>query len=405
MADEKLTRYLAAVDAVRASRNEAVSPDTQAQIARELGMSDEDLAAARAEGEKDLSQALGFLRHGSPREALRALQEADALLPDDLRVASALMKAHAELGDRKAAAVAARRCLELDPTHDPAFRVLRAQEGLPRWILPAFGAAVLLGGISAVIGLSNPARTPRGDDSAVLGPCGGERYCEFDVEIRPDREKPLADLAFPVARVHLSPEDARVTLAGRITHRGPTELEELLLELAFLDEQGRELARVTSPAKAGHAPPLRDGDSEAFLYADKVPRRTRVVLVTPRAGKTVPAPAAFPPADEVVLAFEPPLAPGFAITASYRSRKRQKLGPKTSSEAVLEVRNAGSTVIRGLDLAWRAVGPPSVPEPHRQSIVYQYLTPMMPGERRLVRLHSYVPGDVTDEQVVVTKVE
>ena len=405
-ANEKLSRYLEAVEKVRAQRTQALDAATRGEIARELGMSDEDLAAARAEGERDLERGLGFLRHESWAEALVALNEADALLPDDLRVLSAIARAHAGKRDRQAAAAAARRCLEVDPKHEPSFRLLKSLEERPGWMYPAIGIALAVGISSAFIGFAVRRATPPSAPEA-LGPCGGQRYCDVDLDWRLAREAEGVTIALPRAQVHVTPEDAHLTVAGRLTHRDRTELEELIVEMVLLDQAGRELGRVTVPAKPSFSPPLRPGDSQAFLYSEKAPRGTRSLELRELSRKASPAPPSYDEGEAIELGFEP-AAPGhFGLRAAYRTRKRQTLGSKVSSEAVAEIENTGKGVIRQLDVEWRAVDAAGrvVDKPRHETVVFNFLTPMDPGERRLVRLNLWVPAPVASERLVVVKIE
>ena len=61
--EEALKAYIARILAVKAEQSAALSPEDLQAIALDLGLSEDDLAAGRAEAERYHQRGMGFLRH------------------------------------------------------------------------------------------------------------------------------------------------------------------------------------------------------------------------------------------------------------------------------------------------------------------------------------------------------
>lgn len=411
MDDASLGKFIAAVERVRRERADGGSPGgsdaaMREEIARELGWTEEDLRAARQRGEADLTRGEGFLRHRAWGDAKRSLLEAELLLPDDLRVLFALARAHAGMNDVEGVLRITDRCLALDPQHEPSFalraRVQAQPSKLRRLVIAGSAIAVLaVAGVAATI-------AGRSIKERLAGPsslCSGDsKYCELAIAVA---TVPGVVVDKPILRV--SPRELRLELGAKlfVPAGEGVELEQEVLELQLLDEEGALLEKREVVAQPDFAPPLRPGDTAPFYYGEKVPNQTRSARLAVARKRAIPAPAAYDAVTPAPLSFEPAAPKHFELRAGFRSLQRRPLDEMTSFEAVLEVENAGRGVIRALELEWRAKDGSGarLGRADKQTLVYSHMPPMAPGERRLVRMRLWVPSRVTEEFLVVTAVQ
>lgn len=411
MDDASLGKFIAAVERVRRERAEGggggvVDAAMREEIARELGWTEEDLEAARRRGEADLARGEGFLRHRAWGDARRSLLEAELLLPDDLRVLHALARVHAGMRDEEGVLRYTDRCLALDPQHEPSF-ALRAQMSAQPLKLKRL---LMVGSALAVVAVAGVAATIAGRSikERLQGPaslCAGDAtYCEVAIAVG---TVPGVLVDRPILRV--SPRELRLELGAKLTVPvgEAVELEQEVLELQLLDEEGGLLEKREVVAQPDFAPPLRAGDTAPFYYGEKVPAATRRAQLVVLRKRAIPAPAAYDAATPVKLTFDPPAPGHFALRAGFRSFQKRPLEAMTAFEAVLEVENAGSGVVRSLELEWRAKdgSGAQLGRADKQTVVYAHMPPMAPQERRLVRMRLWVPSRVAEEAVVVTGVQ
>lgn len=406
MDDASLGKFIAAVEQVRREGAGKVDATTREEIARELGWSDEDLAAARQRGESDLVRGEGFLRHRAWGDARRSLLQAELLLPDDLRVLHALARAYEGLRDEEGVRRCTDRCLELDPQHEPSFALrarMQAQPSKLRRLILTGSALAVLGvlGVGATVAVRSLQRRWVGAEHLCSG---DEKYCEVPVAVA---SVPGVIVDHPILRV--SPRELRLELGAKVTQPAGegSELEQMAVELRLLDDEGRKLESREVMAQPDFAPPLRPGDTAPFYYGEKVPAATRSVQLVVGRKRAIPAPAAYDAATAVPLTFDPVAPAHFKLRAGFRSYQKRQLDAMTSFEAVLEVENEGSGVIRALELEWRAKDADGtlLGRADRQTVAYAHMPPMAPHERRLVRMRLWVPSRVASETVVVTGVQ
>jgi len=130
--DDMVRQYVDRVLRLRAEREEDLLDASDLEdIAREVGLTDDDLAAVHDEVREHRTRASGYLRHGMASDAVAELDQAAALAPWDIELqmelASALTTAWAE-GDRKVHDRAERltlKVLDADPGRDDAFDLLQ----------------------------------------------------------------------------------------------------------------------------------------------------------------------------------------------------------------------------------------------------------------------------------------
>ena len=134
MSEQMLKAYIERVAILQ--RDRVLKPEEMREIARDLGMSEADLAEAEAAGAAHLERGKGYLAHGRCEDAVRELEEAIILLPGALEPMWLLARAHrecwlrtSEASNREAAQRLARQCIELDSGMTEAYELLNELEG------------------------------------------------------------------------------------------------------------------------------------------------------------------------------------------------------------------------------------------------------------------------------------
>ena len=291
-------------------------------------------------------------------------------------------------------------------------RAGKHQRNPPRlWLVALVGLALLVGFAAYVLlGTEDRREMSRSDTSSVGATCPDRSpYCRLALELSATDSLRQAGLSVRLepGRIDVTPQRLDVTVSGTVTHQDRSELEILKLGVRLYDAAGVELSLVPIEVRQDFMPPLRSGDSAPFYERASVvvvPRRGEVVVLERH---TVPAPAA--PENEQQMALELPASASgrFALAALVRQRESRVLGSKTSTRAVVSIRNDGDGVVRKLEVSLvprggmgRDLGPT-----HPETVAYQHMPPMFPGELRVIQLDYYVMGDVAEERLVVTSVE
>ena len=161
--DRMMQAYLERVIALRESKSRTLSEQDLRAIANEVGLSDEDLAAADQAAHEHYQRGAQFLKHGRWDDSIRELQDAVALSPGWLQYKALLAYAFAErwkqLGrepDRHAAGQLARECIAIDPNHSESYALLNTLDAAAPGRAPsapgAVGAAPASGGGKAAGG-------------------------------------------------------------------------------------------------------------------------------------------------------------------------------------------------------------------------------------------------------------
>jgi tetratricopeptide (TPR) repeat protein len=129
--DESLRNYIERVTALQRERERALTLKDLQEVARDLGMSDDDLAAAERAERTYLQRGLGHYRFKLWDEAVEDLTSAVALNPADVEALHGLALAYEgrwrARGDEKDFAAAervAKQALQIDPNYTPSFMLL-----------------------------------------------------------------------------------------------------------------------------------------------------------------------------------------------------------------------------------------------------------------------------------------
>jgi len=442
---DAIRKFIERAERLRQERSAELNARDLEAIAQELGMSDGDLAALRAQVDEHLTRARGYVEHELWDDAIRELAQVADLAPGRLEVLHTVALAHAghhrstgDAGSRSAAAAAAQACLRIDPSHRPSFELLRELDREPpratwtkllgvgaavggvgaasAWtlfggtpaLLPALASSALLAAAAAFAALrfgrgrarsGAPAPQPSASpyrqakaalDATVERPLDGKLgrpppEVNLPVSIAVDRK----DVAIRLRKSMLAryPEQSFHGLVLELENLGDLQVHELELELVYFDGAGNELHRETDLALSStHHAPLRPGDSHVSFQrvvfdSSRIPAR---LLLRLGAMELTNAPASPPPARP--CAFEWASAPLAGVSIELRQRTGLYDGSAAEGdwiEAVWEIENTGTTPVFDLtiDLQLLSAGGAVIDE--RSCMVTYEDRVLYPGEIRL----------------------
>ncbi|NJO19413.1 MAG: hypothetical protein HC838_04130 [Spirulinaceae cyanobacterium RM2_2_10] len=136
--DETIERYLSRLFAARDQQPQPLSEADLAAIARDLGLTETDLATAQRVARDHRTRAQGYLQHRRWDDALAELEPAAALQPFETETIYLQAKAHAgrwrahrQAVDRDRARALAKHCLAQQPDYAAAFQLLNDLDQLP----------------------------------------------------------------------------------------------------------------------------------------------------------------------------------------------------------------------------------------------------------------------------------
>ena len=136
--DEIISTYIGRLEALQHQREAQLTEAELHAVARELGLSEADLARAEEAAEAHLTRGRGFAQHKLYDDAIAELKAAATLRPLAIEPARALADAYAQrwriggaTADRDEAARLARRWVELDPGDPAAFALISSLKHAP----------------------------------------------------------------------------------------------------------------------------------------------------------------------------------------------------------------------------------------------------------------------------------
>jgi hypothetical protein len=285
------------------------------EIARELGMSDEDLAGIRETAANHRVRGGGYLRHGLWTDAVKEYEQALVLLPDDTEILCGLTEAHAKLflerreaSEKAKARAFAARCLDIKPDHNRALDLLRRiEKGKPADRGPLLVAgAILAVGLALVLTIlflvKTESRQPMRVDQRAAQPLPAQPApgpaTPTPVPV-PAETNPNLGLPVVFGRndksggLDFRPERSKytkfagsyaVTMSADVEVRG-VEVEELVMKFELIGPDGEPLVVDSEEIWAAYQPVARSGDVipldyHKYLKADVFPeyREVRVYV-------------------------------------------------------------------------------------------------------------------------------
>lgn len=171
--NDTIERFVQAVLQLQKEREEELTQEQLRQIAREIGMSADDLAYVQQQIQAHINRGTGFLRHRNWGGAIEELMQGATLAPSNITIILSLAEAHlgrwGETGDgddREKARYYAERVLKTNSTSERAIAIVSAIDrhqrpgqgatSRKRPLVIAVALAVLIAGVGAIVVMSVP---------------------------------------------------------------------------------------------------------------------------------------------------------------------------------------------------------------------------------------------------------
>lgn len=366
--DEALKAYLARILAVKADRSATPSADDMRAIALDLGLSEADLAAGRAEAERYHQRGLGFLRHQRWADAVGELGAASALAPDDLDVLHALASAHAGLwrqeghpSDRETAEALARRCLDLAPDHEPSFVLLNALDApdlsarpaaFRRWLKPALALGMSVAALAGAMAAWDRRPAPVAPVAAVSAPKPAP-LVEVPVTLVADAKSAGIRLETRLSQLANYATSSYYKQAIALTNTGATEWQSLTLQAEYLDATGAVMTQKPITALPDHKAAVRPGDKHLFSDLQRATPRLHQVRLRVLVRQEVPIRAAklAPRALAPTWATRAPAGVKLAFRERSGAVSRSALFSTVYVKPIVEIENTGAVTVKTLRMA------------------------------------------------------
>ncbi len=436
--DSTLSTYLKRVMALKEERRRTPSEEELRSIAREIGLSDEDLAAIDQAAEDHAVRGQGFLEHRRYGDAIDELAEAVGVAPRRVEWLHSLARAYlgrwqagGEPSDRERAEALARECLEIEPHHSASYEVLNELDATPEapatarrsaTLLSLFALAMLL---TVVIGLMvlwrstekavAPAPVPETAKApeAVGTEINEATAKELDVPITldPGATGVVVGLEARLSRlVSYGSGQSFYTLNAILTNRGNSELDKLSGRLELLDADGAVVDQDGFEVLNKTAPILRPGDSHALHQLKETSGSARSARLVIETVEQNPAASAYAEAEPLDLEWRAERVSDFEIAVRQRSvRFSENALSKDGSgyfNAVIEVENTGQRTIRALKLEAEIAGPGGAwTVPDSNHVVTSSGPSLRPGEIRLERFIEKVEARPEGYRLLVVSVQ
>ncbi len=428
--ESTLSTYLKRVMALKDERRGTPSEEELKAVAREIGLSDEDLAAIDQAAEDHAARGQGYLEHGRFSDAITELEEAVGVAPRRVEWLHDLSRAYvgrwreggeAADRDRDRAEALARECLELDPHHAASYEVLNELDRSPSASSPGkrtaavitlFAAAMLLTVVIAGTVLWNTAEdvgapsveapVPEAVNAPVpvtSKPVGNEsaaRELDVPVTLDPGSTGVVLGLDPRLSRlVAYGSGQSFYTLNAILSNRGASELDKLGLRLELLDDGGTVVDSATFEAPNKAAPVLRPGDAHAFHHLEQTAASARAARLVVEIVEQNPAASSYAAAAPLDFEWRAERPADLEIALRERSRRfsENAFGKDGGGyfDLVVEIENTGERTIRGLKLEAEITGSGwTVPE--EGHVVVASGPALHPGEVRLKRFIEKVEG-------------
>ncbi len=433
--DDGAKRYISRAIDLAAEREDELTDEELAAIAADLGLSPEDLARVDQVIEDHIERGRGYARHEMWDDAIDELEEALTLAPRRIDATAELADAY--LGrfeatdytdDKQRARELARRCLQLDPTYEPAFDLLARIDGEAparastpsrknsagkRQII-AFTSAmvVFIGALGAFLAVRKPAppveSPPVTDEPTPPSPPEqpaetGER--ELDVEFVQHEGLSFEPLR---ARLAVYPENAFFRLWGDLGVTGDIEVERVDLKLSLLDEDGEVVTADSWEAWAGHEATLRRGDHGFFEHLTRADGRAESARLEVSLVEKSPAGGEYEAAQPIEVKWEIPRPDHVALVFAEREHRfsANELMEGGFVHATWELRNEGESPIRTLKYEVRMVdGRGETLEVKTRLATFSSHPPIRPGDVFLESIIAQVPESYDRYELSIIELE
>ena len=320
-----LATYIQRVLALKEERAAALSEEELREVALEIGLTETDLAAVEAAAADHQLRGQGFLEHRRWDDAIRELEEAVAVSPNQVDRLHALAGAYSgrwqegrDPDDRSRAELVARQCLELDPRHEASIEVLNDLDRSPavtstshpdpsshrapsKKRLPLLTASALL-----FVGLIMWRTLPSGDQvprpvplpetESFSPPAASETTAEskeldIPVALEPGASGAVLDLDIRQSRlVRYASGGSFYTLNAIVTNRGTTELDKISVRLEVQDAAGTIRQQEPFELLTKASPVLRPADAMPLHRLREIPTDARQARLVDRKNRSESSP-------------------------------------------------------------------------------------------------------------------
>lgn len=328
--DERILQdYIARLLSMQDERDEWLGEDDLKAAARDLGLSDADLARIEATTEAHRQRGHRFSQHDAWDDAIAEYRKAVTLDPFDVSLVHALAVAYAsryeETGataDREEAERYARRCIELDPNHAPSYDLLTALKqsaattpttpAAPKAaaLVIAVGMVVLGVGAAGVFFLNTRPTPPEAPPAPPTATPAPDRALPSQRQI-PVRLLDADDarlLRLEVQRSLLNTYDSTFSYTLHATLRNEAdELHRLRMKIALVGPDGQILRTAYVDVRSDHEPYLRPGDTApvaALIYEEQPPPDVQEVQLSTDIVEREPAAPAYDAPAPLPLTWE-----------------------------------------------------------------------------------------------------
>ncbi len=419
MTEEKtiLTTYLQRVLALKDKRRTVPSSEDLREIAKELGLSDSDLAEVDQAAADHCLRGQGFLERQRWDDAIVELEESVALSPRNVERLHTLALAHAgkwreghQAANRERAEKLARECLELDPRHSGSFEVLDQLDQTPAspdpQPKPKASRNLILSGLALISilagtvflrapsdpppGTEQPAQPPAPETSAAT--TGDVEELDIPVQLESGENDLGLELEVRQSRLkNYGTGKSFLTLNALLANRGVNEIAKLGVRLILLTAEGAVLEQDTFDVLSSSSPVLRPGDQHAIHRLRETSATLRGLRMVVETVDHNPAATTYAEAKPIPLDWPLERSGDLAITLRERDyRFSEKSLAKDGSgyfDAVLEIENTSQRTLRQLTLEVEIVGPEERWTGHHEKHVVLTSGPALrAGEVRLKRL-------------------
>lgn len=412
--DEKILQdYLTRLLQLQDERDEWLDADDLRAAARDLGLSDEDLARVEARVEAHRQRAARFAEHQAWDDALAEYRQATALAPFDAallfetaRLYAERFRQHADPADRAAAERFARRTIQLDPNHKASYELLSTLRAAPaparrRPLVPLLIGGLMLGLLAALafvvffaIDAGPPPPRPAPAPIGQAVPPGGQQV--LPVTLDADE---AGGLILDVQRSLLRNFDSTFSYT---LHAGlrldKFELHQLRLRLDLLGTDGEVVLSKEFDALRETEPYRRPGDTvpiHHLVFERRPPPPVRAARLAVSVAEQQEAAPDYGAAVAVEPTWDVQKPAYFELDVTEReNRLTEGLGGRRLHFFALAVRNAGRRALHRLRLkaVWRDAAGQAIHTKERY-LVTTSMPALRPGETYVVRfIGEFAPG-------------
>ena len=321
--DQLVKTYIGRVLSLQQHKKEQLQQEELKAIARELGLSGDEIAEVEKEASDHFERGQGFVRYARWDDAINELKEARSCSPLRLDILHELALAHhsrykekQQRSDREEAQRLAKQTLELNPKHEPSFALLNALDQKPSSKSSSIGAALLLGllivpviagvgylssrdpGPGAALSARSPA-TPLSTAPPYVPPPPTNNDVELPVEFEAGEKG--EGLVFHNRGTILNnyPGSSFLNVIGELENTGRREYSQIKLQMQLLDAQGVVVETIVVEPLSSYQAPIRPQDTKGFHSLKQTSPTITKLKLSVQLATHQPAPSSYDEPKEI----------------------------------------------------------------------------------------------------------